>query len=275
MTIPLDQITSMPAYSPYFPPPPARYRNVRFQYVCFRADTAAVDRLLPACFEPAADGFCAAIGLTVPWSANYGAFDESVLVVKCLFEGRVGYFAPVVFLNSRSSIPAGREIYGTPKVYADLEVRMEERVMVTDTFVGGGNALSIRSTMHSEAAPEEFPDLSPSWRLKAIPRADGSGCDVLQLIDGGRGEPGRDRPRPPQGGRRRTLRAGAGVRPVRAGAAGILRGLLRRAGLHRRVRRDRARLPRLRRLRTEAYSNSSKKVTSAPKLSIAANLVPT
>ena len=184
MTIPLDQITSMPAYSPYFPPPPARYRNVRFQYVCFRADTAAVDRLLPACFEPAADGFCAAIGLTVPWSANYGAFDESVLVVKCLFEGRVGYFAPVVFLNSRSSILAGREIYGTPKVYADLEVRMDERVMVTDTFVGGGNALSIRSTMHSEAAAEELPDLSPSWRLKAIPRADGTGCDVLQLIDG-------------------------------------------------------------------------------------------
>ena len=184
MTIPLDQITSMPAYSPYFPPPPARYRNVRFQYVCFRADTAAVDRLLPACFEPAGDGFCAAIGLTVPWSANYGAFDESVLVVKCLFEGREGYFAPVVFLNSRSSIPAGREIYGTPKVYADLEVRMDERVMVTDTFVGGGNALSIRSTMHCEAAPDEMPDLSPSWRLKAIPRADGAGCDVLQLIDG-------------------------------------------------------------------------------------------
>ena len=29
-----------------------------------------------------------------------------------------------------------------------------------------------------------MPDLSPSWRLKAIPRADGAGCDVLQLIDG-------------------------------------------------------------------------------------------
>ena len=31
---------------------------------------------------------------------------------------------------------------------------------------------------------EELPNLTPSWRLKAIPRVDGRGADVLQLIDG-------------------------------------------------------------------------------------------
>ena len=184
MTIPLEQIAGMPAFSTYYPMPPARYRNARFQFVCFRADVAAVDRVLPACFDPADDGHCVAIGIAVPWSANYGAFEESLLVVRCRFEGQEGYFAPVVFLNSRGSIPAGREIYGTPKVYADMKVWMDERVMVTDTLVGGGNALSIRSTMFSEASPEELPALAPSWRLKVIPKADGSGCDVMQLVDG-------------------------------------------------------------------------------------------
>ena len=183
MTIPLDQITSMPAFSYYYPMPPARYRNARFQYVYFRADVAAIDRVLPACFEPAEDGFCAAIGLTVPWSANYGGFEESVLSVKCTYQGQVGFFAPVAFLNSRSSIPAGREIYGTPKVFADIEVGMDERVMYTDTRLGQVSVLSVRSTMHRDADIEEMPDLQPSWRLKVIPRVDGQGVDVMQLID--------------------------------------------------------------------------------------------
>ena len=184
MTIPIDQIAGMPAFSPYYPMPPARYRNVRFQFVYFRADVSAVERVLPACFEASDDGFCAAIGLSVPWSANYGAFEESVLVVRCRLDGQEGYFAPVAFLNSRSSIPAGREIYGTPKVYAEIDVGFEERVMVTETRLAGTSVLSIRSTMHEEATPEEFPALTPSWRLKVIPKADGKGQDVCQLIDG-------------------------------------------------------------------------------------------
>ena len=185
MTIALEQIANMPAFSPYYPMPPARYRNVRFQYVYFRADVAAVDRVLPACFDPAADGFCAAFGLSAQWTANYGTFEESGLIVKCSYKGQVGYFAPVVFLNSRSSIPAGREIYGTPKVFANLEVAMDERVMYTDTRLAGASVLSIRSTMHRAATVDEMPPLKPSWRLKVIPRADGRGAQLMQIIDAG------------------------------------------------------------------------------------------
>ena len=183
MTIPLKQIANMPAFSPYYPMPPARYRNVRFQHVFFRADVSAVDRILPACFEPSDDGYCAAIGLRAEWSANYGQFDATLLTVKCKYEGKIGYFTPVVFLNSRGSIPAGREIYGTPKVFANMAVSMDERVMVSDTRLAGTSVLSVRSTMHREATEDEIPALEPSWRLKVIPRADGQGFDVMQLID--------------------------------------------------------------------------------------------
>ena len=183
MPIPMDQIANMPAFSSYYPMPPARYRQAQFQYVFFQADPAAIDRVLPACFEPVEDGLCAAIGISIPWSANYGAFEESVLTVPCSYEGQMGYFTPVAFLNSRSSIPAGREIYGTPKVAADITVAMDERVMFTDTQVAGASVLSIRSTMHKEATVEEMPVLQPAWRLKVIPRADGPGAEVMQLID--------------------------------------------------------------------------------------------
>lgn len=185
MTIPLDSIRSMPAFCSYYPMPPARYRDTRFQFVHFRADVRAVDRVLPSCLAPTDDGYCVAMGLTVPWSSNYGAFDESALIVRCTYKGRVGYHAPVVFLNSRSSIPAGREIYGTPKVFAEMEVAMEERVMYTQTRLAGASVLSIRTTLQHAASADELPVLKPSWRLKAIPSVTGEGVDVLQLLDGG------------------------------------------------------------------------------------------
>ena len=183
MAIPLREITGMPAFSSCYPMPPCRYRQARFQFVFFRAAPAAVVRVLPECFTPR-DGLCVAMGLTVPWSSSYGAFEESALSVPCTFEGRSGYFCAVAFLNSRSSIPAGREIYGTPKVHAAITVSMDERVMCTDTVVGGAPVMSIRSTMHREAEPDEMPAADHAWRLKVIPRADGGGLDVMQLIDG-------------------------------------------------------------------------------------------
>jgi acetoacetate decarboxylase len=183
MSIPLSSIRGMPAFSPYYPDPPARYRNVRFQWVTFHADPAAVDAHLPDCFTPDPDGLCVAFGLSVGWCSAYGPFEEAGLFVRCRWRDQTGYFCPVCFLNSRNSIPAGREIYGTPKVAADVSVGAQERVMSTDVRLGGATVLSIRSTFDRSASAADLPVIAPAWRLKAIPRADGRGCDVLQLID--------------------------------------------------------------------------------------------
>ncbi|MBM4436371.1 MAG: acetoacetate decarboxylase family protein [Actinobacteria bacterium] len=184
MAIPLDRIANMPSYAPYYVMPPTRYRRMRAHTVLFRADPAAVDAVLPACLAPSDDGICAAVGIDAPWTSSYGAFQASLLFAKCHFEDTPGYFMVVEFLNSRSSIPAGREIWGTPKVWAEMRVWMDERVMITDSGLGGVSIFSIRSTLHRACEPTELPDLRPSWRLKVIPRADGPGADVLQLIDG-------------------------------------------------------------------------------------------
>ena len=58
-----------------------------------------------------------------------------------------------------------------------------ERVMYTNTIVGGTTLMSIRSTMDREATEDEMPTSDPAWRLKVIPRVDGTGLDVMQLID--------------------------------------------------------------------------------------------
>ena len=181
----MDRIAGMPPFSPYYPAPPARYRNLRTQIVRFRTDPGAVGRLLPEFLDPAPDGECAALGIDAPWSSHYGAFQAAVLLVKSTYEAAQGYFAVVQYVNSKSSISAGREIWGTPKVWADMRSRFDERVMATDAMVGGALAMSVRSTLHRACEPGDLPALTPSWRLKVIPRADGPGVEVMQLIDGG------------------------------------------------------------------------------------------
>ena len=185
MKISMDRIANMPAFSPYYPLPPARYRNLRNQMVRFCTDPAAVAQYLPEFLDPAPDGECVAMGIDAPWSSHYGAFQAAVLLAKSTYEAASGYFVVVQFVNSRGSIPAGREIWGTPKVWAEMRSGFDERVMSTDAVVGGTVAMSVRSTFHRACGSDEVPVLAPSWRFKVIPRADGPGAEVMQLIDGG------------------------------------------------------------------------------------------
>ncbi len=184
MPIPLDQIDGMPVTSPYFPRPPARYRGMRMQTVLFRTDPERVADLVPECLAPASDGLCVALGVDAPWSSHYGSFQAIVVAVGCQFEERAGYYVVVQYVNSRGSIPAGREIWGTPKVWADMRVEQVERVVATTASVGGADVAAVRSTAQRPCDPEDLPVLAPMWRLKVIPRADGNGLDVLQLVSG-------------------------------------------------------------------------------------------
>ncbi len=183
MTIPLDQIAISPPFSPAYPPPPTRYRGVKIHMVVFRADPAAMDAVLPACFEPSPDGECVARGQDVTWSTSYGAYQSLIVSVKCLYEGQAGYYTLIQLMNGQGSVSAGREIWGTGKVHADVTIGWDERTFVSDARIGGTTVASVRSTLQRPCEPSDLPVLKPAWHLKAIPRADGPGAEVLQLVD--------------------------------------------------------------------------------------------
>lgn len=174
---------SIPVEAPFYPRPPARYRNVRFQLLFFTAEAAAVGRFLPEPLTASAEGACVAAGLEVPYCSSYGPFLEAFLLLKCGFRGQTGYYCSHVFHNGPAGIAAGREIYGTPKVYSDISVSYVERSMLTEARMGGVGVLRLSTITETAAPPEAVPGLAPCWRLKLIPRADGKGPEVKQLID--------------------------------------------------------------------------------------------
>jgi len=166
-----------------YPPPPARYRNVTLQLVPFRAAPDAVQRFLPEPLTADPQGACMAAGLDVGFCTSYGSFQEAFLMLGCRFRGTDGWFCSHVLHNGPAGIAAGREIYGTPKVFAQVAVRHHGHSMVTEARLDGVRVMRIASTADEVVPAEALPALTPSWRLKMIPRADGPGPALKQLID--------------------------------------------------------------------------------------------
>ena len=184
MNLILDEDWAMPFGHPYYPPLPSTYRNVQSHYVHFEADPAAVARFLPRPLEPSPDGLCVAIGLIVPFCTAYGPFNEALLMLKSRFRGQDGWYIPIIWHDGPAGIAAGREIYGAPKVLASLDIRLEGPTMRTIASMGGVPVLTIASTLDEPIRPEAMPSMAPDLRLKVIPRADGPGAALKQLIDG-------------------------------------------------------------------------------------------
>ena len=179
-----DEDWAMPFGHAYYPPLPASYRDVRSQSVFFEADPAAVARFLPWPLQPSPDGLCVAIGLVVPFCTAYGPFNEALLMLKARFRDQDGWYIPIIWHDGPAGIAAGREIYGAPKVYASLDIRFEGPTMRTVVSMGGVHVLTIASTLEEPVPPGAMPSMAPDWRLKLIPRADGPGAALKQLIDG-------------------------------------------------------------------------------------------
>lgn len=185
MGLPFDDGWSIPFDSPHYPPLPAQYRHVRSQIVPFTADPAAIARLLPEPLVGDPDGRCVAIGLRVPFSSAYGAFNEAIVQLACTLDGRPGWYCSHVLHDGPRGIAAGREIYGTPKVFCALEVHVGGTAMETRASIDGHPVMTVTTTTSDAIDPSELPDLRPSWRLKIIPRADRPGPALKQLIDAG------------------------------------------------------------------------------------------
>jgi len=174
---------NIPHDHPYYPRLPARYENLKLQMIFFRSDPEVIATFLPDRLAPAPDGSCVAAGLTVTQCKNYGPFDETFVQLKCLFGEQEGWFCSHVPHNQPSAIAAGREIYGTPKIFADIAVDQRDSTMHTTCKVNGEMMMTISTTTDEPCTNDALPSVSPSWRLKIIPRADGPGPAVKQLID--------------------------------------------------------------------------------------------
>ena len=173
----------IPPDAPFYPALPAVYRGVQFHLLFFQAAPPAVGDCLPEPLEPDTEGSCVVGAIDIPFCGNYGPFQEVFFGLKCTFRGQSGYYTSHVFHNGPAGIAAGREIYGTPKIYSTITMKRVDRSMCSEASVGGVPVLRLSTTSEQVVPSSTMPLLTPAWRLKVIPRADGPGPALKQLID--------------------------------------------------------------------------------------------
>jgi acetoacetate decarboxylase len=183
MSLSHDDGWNIPPDAPFYPPLPAVYRGVKFHFLFFTARPQAVGRYLPEPLEPDPDGNCVVAGIDVPFCTSYGSFQEAFLALKCTFHGKPGYYCSHILHNGPAGIAAGREIYGSPKIFSALTVTKVGGSMSTEASLGGAEVIRLNTITDQIASPAEMPALTPALRLKVIPRADGPGPALKQLID--------------------------------------------------------------------------------------------
>jgi len=178
----IDEGYGMPPSEPYYPPLPTYYRDVRFQVIYFKAGEKKVRQLIPEPMEPSPRGLCVAFSIDVPFSTSYGAFLETGVQEQVVFKGQMGFYCSHVFLNNVPAIVSGRERWGTPKMFADIRVEKCDNLLVSTTVKDNVTVMTLTSRAEKTVTEKEMVSLFPSYRLKIIPKADGPGPAIKQIV---------------------------------------------------------------------------------------------
>jgi acetoacetate decarboxylase len=183
MSAPLDLADAaiMPPSVPYYQLP-ATYRDVAFYVLRVRVDASAVAQLLPPPLVGSEGGLCTVTTVDVPYSSSYGPFQESFLQLACTFDGAPATYLPFVFLNNVRAIVAGREVYGTPKIWADVSGDGPAADSRWRTVLDGNLLIEQRVRTTTSIGAAELPSSGPAYRLKLVPSADGRGPALKQLV---------------------------------------------------------------------------------------------
>ncbi len=124
--------------------------------------------------------------MRMPDAHGFGSFTEAGQVIEVEYEGKVGTYSHMMFLDNLAPIAAGREIWGFPKKYANPKLEID-----VDTVVGTlkYNSLPVAiGTMGfkykslDKQQMQQNLEATPNFLLKIIPHANGKDMSVCQLV---------------------------------------------------------------------------------------------
>jgi acetoacetate decarboxylase len=180
--LPWREGETMPAHRPYYPPLPATYRDAEFQMIYFRAEPAVIQAHLPQPLIADPDGVVMAFSLHAPFCSAYGPYKELGLRLRCSLDGRMGFYSSHQYVDNVAALCAGRERWGGPKEYAEVHIERAGPLVHAWAVQEGVRIMALTSDVSQPAEPGELIFGGPSYRLKLIPRADGPGPAIKQII---------------------------------------------------------------------------------------------
>lgn len=164
--------------------PPYRYDGNRSLVVTFTTSQDVLRDLVPEPLRPNADGtmileLCQ-LKLVEP---RPFAYNEAILRIPVTYGGTEGVYMVVLYLDKFPPITPGREVYGYPKVDANVAIDVKDGEFYGRVERDGTTIIDVAAALGEPTTPPaEVPD-STAFNLKLIPSAEKDAPpDVKQLI---------------------------------------------------------------------------------------------
>lgn len=108
-------------------------------------------------------------------------YHEMYLTIPVMFNGKPGGFMPILYLNKVDPITAGREIWGFPKYYSEIDFQINEKTASSRIYKDGKLLIDIELELGkmTNTTVESDPLM---YVLKYIPSAEEGSVDVKKLI---------------------------------------------------------------------------------------------
>lgn len=175
-----------PDRSPLYKPLPRLYRNLRKLSVYGRGDPAGIRKALPPELEPASDiveffvMHCPIVHDDADPVMGPREYSEGGVVLSVRYKGMTGGHVAYEFVTTDDAMCGGREIIGYPKKFAEVDLIESGRNMKGSVRRLGRELISV--SFEEADAPVDKAIVQPRYQVKRIPRADGMGYDVNQVV---------------------------------------------------------------------------------------------
>ena len=174
---------SNPLLCPPYNRPPYPVEDAKLVIVRFKADPAAIAKLVPQPLEPVGDGIVTAFIGDIWQIAGPGEYHEGGVSVGVRYKGVTGSYMPFLLTSTDDALLVGREVFGMPKLMCD-----EGRIWVDGNarranLVRRGDEI-LNLSVNLETRVEEGEKLLPVHRffVKKIASPDPEWPSLRQLV---------------------------------------------------------------------------------------------
>jgi acetoacetate decarboxylase len=174
-----DTPFATPHAAPLYPPGPYRSVDCRRVRVFAKASTTAMRRHLPAMFEPIGDTI-ELFFMETHDATPLPPYRAAGIVVPCRYGEIVGSHIVCEYVTTDVALAMAREVWGYPKKMASIT--FDERDEGVEGRVERGGVRLMEFVFHYGGPEPQRPQVMPRLQHKIIPRADGEGADVDQIV---------------------------------------------------------------------------------------------
>lgn len=164
--------------------PPFKYENNKMLSITFKTSPEIIKTLVPAPLIPNSSGeievYIGLLNVTEPSPTSYY---EAAIRIPVSFADQKGYYMAVLYLDKAMPIVAGREIYGYPKVDAEIKIEREKGKMRATVVKAGVTIIDATMSLGEPIQPIPILPNIPMFAIKSIPSVKKDALpDVKQLV---------------------------------------------------------------------------------------------